>query len=157
MKYIGAFFEFSRRVLDAAKKGGLPPRDFKMLDNLLTRTGKRNTVMAKGILSSLSVGGASEQDIARFGELLKNAEDRINLGKEPFSPYERKELSAIFKRAYLSSKTSAFFAAQMDELVAEQINEFISGTKRVEIGVPAKKTVRFEKSETKEEKKPVKV
>jgi hypothetical protein len=44
------------RVLD----GG---QDSKKLDNLLTRTGRRNTVLAKGILTALSAGGAGEADV----------------------------------------------------------------------------------------------
>ncbi len=41
----------------------------------------------------------------------------------------------------------------MDALLAEEIGEFISGSKRVEIGVPAKKTVRFESDEEEKKKK----
>jgi hypothetical protein len=147
MRFIGAFFEFSRRVLDAAKAGGLPQRDAKKLDNLLTRTGKRNTVLAKGILTALSAGGASPADVSRFGDLLLRAEDRIVEDKEPFTAPERKELSDIFKRAYISAKTANWFQAQIDELLAEEIGEFITGSRRVDIGVPAKKSVRFERDE----------
>ncbi|MEW6748831.1 MAG: hypothetical protein AB1295_03950 [Candidatus Micrarchaeota archaeon] len=151
MKFIGAFFEFSRRVIDAVKAGGLPNRDVKKLDNLLTRTGKRNTVLAKGILTALSAGGASDKDVKGFGELLRRAEDRIMEDQEPFTASDRKELSEIFKRAYISAKTAKWFQAQLDELLAEEITEFIAGSRRVGIGIPKKKTVSFE-SET--EKKP---
>lgn len=147
MKFIGAFFKFARRVLEAAKKGGLPTKDLKKLDNLLTRTGKRNTVLAKGILSALSAGGASDEDVARFGKLLQKAESRIVENKEPFTPADREELSDIFQHAYLSRKVARWFSAQMDELLAEEINEFITGSRRVEIGVPKKKTVSFKKEE----------
>ncbi len=162
MRFIGAFFEFARRVLDAARKGGLSSKDLKKLDNLLTRTGKRNTVLAKGILTSLSAGGASERDVARFGELLQMAESRISDDKEPFTDPERKELSDIFKRAYISAKTARWFSAQVDELLAEEINEFISGTRRVEIGVPSRKAVRGEaepekKREEEDKKKKMKL
>jgi len=153
MRFIGAFFEFSRRVLDSARQGGLPQKDIKKLDNLLTRTGKRNTVLAKGILTALSAGGASEEDVSRFGELLVKAQDRIMDEKEPFTDTDRKSLSDIFKRAYISSKTTSWFSAQIDELLAEEINDFISGSRRVEIGIPAKKTVRFEAEEEKTEDK----
>ena len=153
MKFIGGFFQFARRVLDAAKAGGLPQADLKKLDNLLTRTGKRNTVLAKGILTSLSAGGASDADIDRFSDLLQNAESRISEAKEPFTKAEKDEMLGIFKRAYVSSKTARWFSAQVDELLAEEINEFISGSRRVEIGVPAKKTVRFE-TDTEKEKRP---
>ena len=144
MKFIGSFFRFARRVLEAAKKGGLPKTDLKKLDNLLTRTGKRNTVLAKGILSALSAGGASDKDVARFGKMLQRAETRITENKEPFTSADREELSNIFQRAYLSRKVARWFSAQIDELLAEEINEFISGSRRVEIGVPKKKTVSFE-------------
>ncbi len=144
MRFIGAFFEFSRRVLDAAKRGGIAAKDLKKLDNLLTRTGRRNAVLAKGILTALSAGGASDRDVARFGELLLAAESRIMEDGEPFNEAERKELAGIFKRAYISAKTAKWFQAQVDELLAEEINDFISGTRRVEIGIPARKTVKFE-------------
>ncbi len=144
MRYIGGFFQFARRVIDAAKKGGLPQSDVKKLDNLLTRTGERNAVLAKGILTALSAGGASEKDVSRFGALLQAAEGRISQGVEPFNDAERKELSDIFKRAYISAKTADWFSSQIDELLAGEIAEFMSGSRRVEIGVPAKKTVRFE-------------
>jgi hypothetical protein len=152
MKFIGAFFEFSRRVLSAATQGGLPQKDLKKLDNLLTRTGKRNTILAKGILTSLNAGGASDKDVSRFGELLMNAESRVGEGKEPFSGTEKKELSDIFGRAYISSKTARWFSGQVDELLAEEINEFISGSRRVDIGTPSKKSVRFEADSAKERK-----
>jgi 3-oxoacyl-ACP reductase-like protein len=158
MRFIGGFFQFARRVLEAARKGGLPESDLKKLDNLLTRTGKRNAVLAKGILTALSAGGASERDVSRFSGLLQAAESRIGQEKEPFTDAERKELSDIFKRAYISAKTAKWFSAQIDELLAGEINEFLAGARRVEIGVPARKSVRFEgetgkRGESEEEKK----
>ncbi len=155
MRFVGSFFEFSKRVLDAAKKGGLAPRELKKLDNLLTRTGKRNTVLAKGILTALSAGGASERDVSRFSGLLVKAEERVVADKKPFTDAERRELSDLFKRAYVSARTAQWFSAQVDELLAEEINEFISGSRRIDIGVPAKKSVRFE--ERPEEKKRAKI
>lgn len=157
MRFVGSFFEFSKKVLAAAKKGGLSPKELKKLDNLLTRTGKRNTVLAKGILTALSAGGAGDKDVARFSELLLRAEERVLLDKKPFSDPERKELSDIFKRAYVSAKTAQWFSAQVDELLAEEINEFISGSRRIDIGVPAKKSVRFEKEAEPEERKKAKL
>jgi len=153
MKFIGAFFQFARRVLDAAKKGGLSAVDLKKLDNLLTRTGKRNTILAKGILSALSAGGASDDDIVRFSSMLQKAESRIADDKEPFTTKEMKELSEIFKRAYISAKVARWFSAQVDELLAGEINEFISGSRRVDIGVPKKKSVKFEIKEKKKKKR----
>lgn len=153
MRLVGSFFEFSKRVLGAAKKGGLAPRELKKLDNLLARTGKRNTVMAKGILTALSAGGASEADVSRFGGLLRKAEDRVMGGRQPFTEAERRDLSEVFRRAYISAKTARWFSAQVDELLAEEINDFISGSRRVDIGVPSRKTVRFEGAAQEEKKK----
>jgi hypothetical protein len=143
MRFVGSFFEFSKKVLDAAKKGGLAPKELKKLDNLLTRTGKRNTVLAKGILTAMSAGGAGEADVSRFSGLLLKAEERVMAGKKPFTEPERKELSDLFKRTYVSARTAQWFSAQVDELLAEEINEFISGSRRIDMGVPAKKSVRF--------------
>lgn len=147
MRLIGAFVEFARRVISAAKKGGLGRRDLLKLDNLLTRTGKRNTVLAKGILSALSAGGASEDDIRSFGRLLERANRRIMDDHEPFTAREREEIMHIFRRAYISQKTARWFSSQLDELVAEEITEYISGSRRVDIaGVPRRKTVSVEPS-----------
>jgi len=155
MRFVGSFFEFSKKVLGAAKRGGLSPKELKKLDNLLTRTGKRNTVLAKGILTALNAGGAGESDVARFSELLLRAEERVVMDKKPFTDPERKELSDIFKRAYVSAKTAQWFSAQVDELLAEEINEFITGSRRIDLGVPTKKSVRFE--EKPEERKKAKI
>lgn len=151
MKFIGGFFKFARRVLEAAKKGGLAAADLRKLDNLLARTGKRNTVLAKGILSALSAGGASDKDVDRFGEILKNGEDRISNDEEPFTEADQREMNDIFNRAYISSRTARWFSQQMDELLAEEIKEFMEGSRRVEIGVPRKKTVKFEVESTEQE------
>jgi hypothetical protein len=151
MRFIGGFFQFARRVIDAAKSGGLSGKDVKKLDNLLSRTGKRNAIIAKGILTSLSAGGASDSDVNRFGELLQLAEERIQTDKDPFTSSDKTELTDIFKRAYISAKTARWFSAQVVELLAEEINEFIAGSKRVEVGVPSRKTVKFEKDERKDQ------
>ena len=63
------------------------------------------------------------------------------------------ELQDIFKRAYISAKTARWFSGQVDALLAEELGEFIAGSKRVDIGVPAKKTVRFERDEEEKKKK----
>lgn len=156
MRFIGGFFQFARRVIDAAKNGGLSGKDVKKLDNLLSRTGKRNAIVAKGILTSLSAGGASEDDVKRFGELLQLAEDRIQTDTDPFTSSDKTELTNIFKRAYISAKTARWFSAQVDELLAEEINEFIAGSKRIDVGIPTKKTVKFEKEEREQGQKKVK-
>ena len=151
MKLVGGFYQFAQRVLEAVKKGGLGSQDSKKLDNLLTRTGTRNSILAKGILTAMSAGGASEKDVSRFGQLLHAAEQKIEQDREPFSKAEKDELQDIFKRAYVSDKAARWFSAQVDELLAEEINEFISGSRRMDLGVPAKKTVKFGKAPAREE------
>lgn len=137
MKLIGSFSEFARRVISVAKLGRLPRTDVKKLERLLDRTAKRNTILAKGILSALSAGGASEKDISKFSDLLEKANQRITEEKEPFADADKKEIAAIFKRAYISIKAAGWFASQLDELVAEEIEEFIKGKRS--IVVPTKK------------------
>ncbi len=148
MRLIGAFVEFARRVIDAAREGGLGEGDLLKLDNLLTRTGRRNTILAKGILSALSAGGASEDDIERFGTLLERANERIMEDEEPFTEREQEELSDIFKRAYVSQKTARWFNTQLDELVAEEISEYINGRRRVDTSaVPTREEEQARKEE----------
>ena len=142
MRLIGSFFEFASRVMDAAKSGRLPKDDSKKLERLLTRTAKRNTVLAKGILSALNVGGAKEADIKRFSELLEKANTRIMEDKDPFTEKEKNEISDIFRRSYISTKAAHWFASQIDELVATEIDEYIKG-KRF-LAIPSKKVVTFE-------------
>ena len=147
MKFIGSFVEFAQKVGQAAKKGGLSDKDLKKLDRLLTRTGKRNAILSKGVLAALSAGGASPQDVAKFGQLLLKAEDRISADKKPFTDQETKELSSLFQKNYVSTKTARWFSAQIDELVAQEITDAISGTKKLSPVIPSKQTVSFEKHE----------
>ncbi|MBI5227130.1 hypothetical protein HY988_00950 [Candidatus Micrarchaeota archaeon] len=153
MRLSGSFFEFSQRLISAAKKGGLSPNDSKKLDRLLTRTAKRNTILAKGILAALSAGGASTQDVARFGQLLLKAEERIAADKKPFTESESRQLGDLFQKSYVSTKTAKWFSGQIDELVAGEINDFISGNRKVNPLVPSRKTVGFEKHEEKHDER----
>ena len=150
MAFLGTFAEFTRRVLASTKKGGLQASDSKKLQNLLTRTANRNTVLAKGILSALSDGGATPQDVNRLGDILHKAEERILADKKPFSDSEQTEITNIFGRAYLSARTARWFSNQMDELIAEEITDFISGTRGISATVPGKKSVRFSRAEERE-------
>jgi hypothetical protein len=114
-------------------------------------------VLTKGILTALSAGGAGSKDVARFSDLLMKAEERVIADKKPFSDAEQKELADIFERAYVSAKTARWFSAQVDELLAEEINEFISGSRRIDLGVPTKKSVRFETAAAPQERKKTKI
>jgi len=145
------FIEFAKKVLGAAKKGGLRGPDLKKLEHLLRRTGRRNRVLAQGILTALNAGGSSKEDIEGFSRLLEDANERILADKPPFTPKQEQELNEIFKKAFISRKTAKWFSMQLDELVAEEINEFITGGKEIMAGVPERKTLKL-KEEVKETK-----
>lgn len=149
MKFVGSFFQFSRRVIDAAKKGGIGGEDLKKLDNVLVQTGKRDTILAKGILSALAMGGASALEVARFGALLKTAQQRILEDQKPFTSEENTEISTMFERCLISSKAARFFSTQMNALLADEVNDFIEGKTRVDIGVPIKTGQKSDKAKTK--------
>ena len=150
MKLIGSFFRFAERVLNATKQAKLSGNDQKKLERLLTRTGKRNLILAKGLLSALNVGGAKQDDIDTLANLLEKASQRMNQDKDPFMPNEKKQLEDVFVRSYISRKAAHWFAGQMDELLAEEIDEFISGRRMMTI--PAKKGATIEVEDKRKEK-----
>ena len=152
---LSKFVEFSKKVMSAARKGGLKAPDLKKLGNLLNKTGKRNKVLAQGILSALAAGGSSKEDIHRFSELLEMANDRIEDGKTPFTPKHQAELNTIFARAYISRKTARWFSLQLDELVAGEISDFITSESKLMTSVPERKTFKLQekKPKTAKEKK----
>ena len=129
-----AFRGFAEHVLAAVKKGGLASIEQKKLDHLLSRTGKRNLVLARGILTALDAGGATKTDIKRFGEMLEAANSRIIDEEPPFTDKERSELAQMFRRAYVPRKTSGWFSSHLDELLAQEINDSL----RERTGVPKK-------------------
>lgn len=147
MRLIGRFFQFSQRILKAAEKAGLSKVDIAKLKRLLDRTAKRNVILAKGILTALNAGGATKGEIKQFSELLEKAHMRIGAGKEPFTEEDKKQLTRIFKRASLSAKAARWFSTQLDDLLAEEIEDFIEGKKT--IGIPTKKVVTFEEKKKK--------
>ncbi len=136
MKIGDAFRSFAQRVLEAAGKGGLPKLEQKKLDHLLSRTGKRNTILAKGILTALDAGGATKSDIAKLSGLLAAANERILDERTPFTSREKTELTDIFRRAYIPRKTTGWFSSHIDELLAEQIKDEITAGRAT--GVPKK-------------------
>jgi len=140
----GGFTEFVKSVISSAKKGGLKGKDLKKLEHLLKKTGKRNRILAQGILTALTLGGAGRKDIERFSELLEAANQRITEDREPFTQKQQEELNGIFRRAFISRKTAKWFSLQLDELVAEEINSFIYGERQLMEKVPEKKSVKFE-------------
>lgn len=149
MKLFGAFREFAKRVLNAVKKGGLPRIDQIKLDHLLKKTGRRNLILSRAILSALDAGGASKRDIQRFGELLEQGNHRIINEKDPFTKKEKTELATIFRRASLTRKTTRKFSGDLDELLADQIQAAIKGKKKIPISIPKKKTIRLKRRKEK--------
>lgn len=146
MRLIGSFSMFTQRVLDSLKSTKLPKSDRDKLSRLLKRTARRNSILAKGILSGLSAGGANDEDIRKFSKLLERANTRIMEDKDPFSESDKKDLKEIFRRSYVSAKAADWFTTQMDELLAEEIGEFIRGKRT--LTVPTK-TISFEEKRSK--------
>lgn len=128
----------------------MPFSDQQKLQRLLTLTGRRNLVLAKGLLSALDAGGASHADVQALAQLLEKANQRITDEKEPFTTGEKKQLEELFVRSYISPKTAHWFATQTDEFLLTEIDEFISGRRMMT--VPAKKTVTMDIEKKKQKK-----
>jgi len=138
-----SFVRFAKDVINAAKKGGLPQKDLGKLDRLLEKNGKKNAVLAAGLVSALKIG-ATDEEVKRVGVLFDNASSRISGGKKPFTKKEEDELRKILKGAGISEKTSHWVSKHVDELLADEIKGFILGGS-IERGiVPTRKAVKFE-------------
>ena len=127
------FSDFTKRTLESTK-GKLTVKEQGILKRLLTRTNKRNTILAQGLLSALKAGGASKKNISRFSTLLETANNRILEGKKPFTQIDENELARIFKSAHLPKKAEARFkhnvGADQDELLASQLANSIKREER---------------------------
>lgn len=140
---MGFFEDFAKRVLDSARFGKLGERDASSLKRLLDKTKKRNTILARGLLSALGAGKASESDIKRFSSLLNTANDKISSGREPFSQQEQNELRDLFKRAGVPSKVARWLALQRDEFLNAEVAEIAIGKKEERVlPVPKRLLVR---------------
>jgi hypothetical protein len=71
------------------------------------------------------------------------AEDRIANEQQPFTQIEQKEITSLFQKAFMSAKTARWFSSQIDELVAQEIQEFLSGSRGVEAAIPSRKSIRL--------------
>lgn len=133
-----SFAEFARRVLVAAQKGGLGQKDLKKLERLLVKDGKRNKVLASGLVSAMRLGGSKE--VKKLGQIFERASERIAAGKPPFTATDADFLRSTLKNAGISEKTARWVRRNVDELLADEIKEFseegVVGTSVV----PTKKT-----------------
>ncbi|MDD5337072.1 MAG: hypothetical protein PHS02_01165 [Candidatus ainarchaeum sp.] len=121
MELRDSFKAFSNRVLHAARMGHLPRNDTRMLEHLLLRARKRNLVLSRAILTSLSGGNESEQDVKKFAHLLEMANRHIAEEKEPFSAQESRDLEELFRRHSLSLSAARKFIFSLDELLAMEL------------------------------------
>lgn len=112
---------FANRVVNAARMGRLGEKDIKALRHLLVKTGKKNLVLSRAILTALSGAEQSGGDVKKFAHLLDLASVRIGEEKEPFSESEKKELEEIFRRHSLSTGAARKFALGLDELLAMEL------------------------------------
>ncbi|MEM2908573.1 MAG: hypothetical protein QW590_00035 [Candidatus Bilamarchaeaceae archaeon] len=139
---VESFLMFAKKVLDAAKKGGLSQSDLKKLARLLANDRKRYAILAVGLVSALK-RGATQNDIKRVSALFEKAAGRIANEKKPFTKEEAEELKRIFTDAGISIKASRWVSRHVDDLLANEIQAFISG-KKPEF-VPSKKLVSLER------------
>ena len=145
---LGSFMRFAKNVVDAAKKGGLGKKDLQKLERLLTRDGKKNIVLAAGLVSALRTG-ATDKEVKEVGSLFERASDRISKGKKPFTKNEEKTLRDILTGAGVSERTSRWISSNVDALLADEINEFIAGKKLERGFVPSKKAFALKKKKKK--------
>jgi hypothetical protein len=141
-----SFGAFANRVMHAVRMGRLPDGDAKRVERLLVRTEKRNLILSRAILATLSGGEQSEGDVKKFAHLLDLANRRIAEEKEPFTGPEKQDLEELFKRHSLSAKAARKFAVGLDELLAMELKT------QMEKGVvvPKKEEARTEKHEERE-------
>ncbi|MEW6528566.1 MAG: hypothetical protein AB1391_01610 [Candidatus Micrarchaeota archaeon] len=97
-------------------------RDVRIVQRLLVRINKKNLILAHALLSAITKGEHSEQDVKKFAYLLDLANKRIIENKEPFSTAEKEEIEEIFKRHLLSIKAAKKFTLGIDELLAMELN-----------------------------------
>ncbi len=116
-----SFKSFANRVMHALRMGRLGEKDVGTVKRLLLKTEKKNLILSRAILSTLSEGSQSEEDVKRFAHLLDLANRRIAEEKEPFAGEERKELEAMFGRHSLSAKAARNFTLRLDELLAMEL------------------------------------
>lgn len=136
------FSEFAKKVMDAAK-AGLTPKERGVLSRLFSRTKKRNTILAAGLLSALKAGGAPKADISALSELLGRANERILQDRKPFTKKDEKEIGRIFMNAHLPKKASARLRHNVgtdhDELLACQLASSIKSEEKRFGFVPERK------------------
>lgn len=143
---MSSFDSFVKRVLDSAKSGKLSKDDSSRLRRMLDNTKRRNIVLAKGILSALMAGRASDRDITSFARMLETANERIANDRKPFTKEDEKELNRLFKDAGVSEKAARWFALQMDEFLNSEIEEAVMAKKTVSFQ-PKNIKVEFKKKE----------
>jgi len=144
---MGFFDSFVKRVMDAAR-GNLNKEDSGRLKRMFGNAKKRNTILAKGILSALKAGKASQKDIQTFANMLDRANNRIANDKAPFSSSDEKELRKIFMHAGISEKAARWFSLQMDEFLNSEIEESVR--EKVPTIAPLKKTVKLDFAQKKQ-------
>lgn len=144
---MGFFDSFVKRVMDASR-GRLNKDDSGRLKRMFDNAKKRNTILAKGILSALSAGKSSPKEIQRFAMMLDNANNRIANGKTPFSSSDEKELREIFAHAGISEKAARWFSMQMDEFLNSEIEESVK--EKIPSISPPKKIIKLDTEQKKQ-------
>jgi hypothetical protein len=86
-------------------------------------------------------GKASKSDTEKLAEILQRAYTKSKDAKVLFTEKERADIAAIFGRAEISKKTAIWFEKRMNQFLAEELHERLTGRKRIEMPVPMRKTI----------------
>ena len=123
MELRDSFKAFVNRVMHAARLGKLGTEDIKVLESLLGKTKKKNLILSRAILGSLSGGLESPADVQAFARLLDKANKNIGEANSPFSNEDRTSLEQIFLRHSLSIKAAKRFALNIDQLLVNELRD----------------------------------
>ncbi|MDD5022688.1 MAG: hypothetical protein PHU63_00800 [Candidatus ainarchaeum sp.] len=148
MSILKSFSGFANRIIKATEKK-ISSADSLLLRHLLNRTSERNMILARGLMTAISMNSPRKLDIENVARILDNANIRILKNKEPFTDKEKKLLSKIFSRYGLSPKVADWITLQRDAFLYSQISHMAESKS---LGVPTIKKIRKNEEENKKVK-----
>ncbi|MEM4366706.1 MAG: hypothetical protein QW035_01075 [Candidatus Anstonellales archaeon] len=125
MALLKGFSAFIESVMGAVK-GRLEPAEEQRLKRLLERIGRKNKVIASGLVRALKEGGASKEDLKKVLILLERADHRIMNDAEPFMANEEREFKEILEKATLPPNVFYKIKFGLDEMVKYEIVDLLA-------------------------------
>lgn len=125
MALLKGFSAFVSNVMEAVK-GRLERSDEQRLKRLLERIGKKNKVIASGLVRALKEGGASKEELKKVLILLERADHRIMNDAEPFMASEEREFKEILEKATLPPNVFYKIKFGLDEMVKYEIVDLLA-------------------------------